>query len=98
MNKVQMKRRSSKSTLSDEGLAARSINDFMFAVDKHEDVVKVVKAAAPDNKLLITSRRKQAYANLKERRCCRRGQEERSRRPRTRDTRPNRTTNNQMNV
>ena len=44
----QRKRRSSKSILSDEGLAARSMNDFIFAVDKHENVVKVVEAAAPE--------------------------------------------------
>ena len=51
--------------LAEDGLAATSINDFIFAVDKHDDIVKIVDAAAADNKMLMTSRVKQAWQDLK---------------------------------
>ena len=52
--------------LAENGLAATSINDFIFAIDKHDDIVKIIDQANPDNKLLMTSRVKQAWTNLKQ--------------------------------
>ena len=51
--------------LKEDGLAAASLNDFLHAISQPADVDKIVDAAAPDNKMLMTSRVRQAWLGLK---------------------------------
>jgi len=52
--------------ISDTGLAARSIDDFLFAASKAEDLEAIANQARAVNKLLATSRLRQAWTRLRE--------------------------------
>ena len=50
---------------SDTGLAARSLSDFLHAASSEAEVKALVDAAGAENKLLATSRLRQAWVSLK---------------------------------
>ena len=73
-----MGQQSVKWILADDGLAAMSTNDFICAVDEHDDIVRVVEAAAAGNKMLMTSRVSKHGRTSRIRQKTRRASEERN--------------------
>ena len=63
--KFQWDAKITKWLLSDEGFAATSISDFLYAISGPEDIAKIVEAAAPQNAFLMKSRVRQAWLALK---------------------------------
>ena len=53
--------------LSDSGLGATSVEDFLFSATKQEDLASVAEAAGVEQgrRLLMTSRIRQAWTSLK---------------------------------
>ena len=50
---------------SDTGLAARNLGDFLHAASSEAEVKALVDASGAENKLLATSRLRQAWVSLK---------------------------------